>query len=393
MAQTYDPYGTVYVSAGSGASSFGYTGEQVDANGLVYLRARYYQPSMGLFVNMDPSRQEMNPYRYAFNSPTNYVDPEGTFPCTSPSCESSIPIGGASSLIPPTRVINIVLNIVSAFGNCGTAGQLARMYSDYMEGYWDQFILDMTANGWIVNTTVNAVVPLLIDNQDVASYVQRAIRIDPLYYERKFQAGSTAYRIGRYAGRLTSWAIAGAELVVGLPAALSNLGITLVVGAGAGGCAAVTAGSCVGLGGLAVAVEGSVSVGALLVAAHGGAVIYSNFVNEISGSGGGGSSHSVPDELTISDDQLGPKMRSHLEDYGRDVTNEADRNWYIEKIHDVFDNPDQIRFGPSPTPPGNNEYYFIKGNDLLRVTESGEFISLYRGANSPWLQNMTVVVP
>jgi uncharacterized protein RhaS with RHS repeats len=44
LAQSYDPFGGLLTSAGSGGSVFDYTGEQVDADtGLVYFRARYYQ--------------------------------------------------------------------------------------------------------------------------------------------------------------------------------------------------------------------------------------------------------------------------------------------------------------------------------------------------------------
>ena len=49
---------------GAGTSRYGWTGEQVDSSGFVYLRARYYAPSMGRFMQMDPSRQEVNPYPY-----------------------------------------------------------------------------------------------------------------------------------------------------------------------------------------------------------------------------------------------------------------------------------------------------------------------------------------
>lgn len=69
LAQTYDPYGSVYTSVGVDASSYGFTGEQVDANGLVYLRARYYQPRQGRFFQLDPSRQEVNLYQYSYSNP------------------------------------------------------------------------------------------------------------------------------------------------------------------------------------------------------------------------------------------------------------------------------------------------------------------------------------
>jgi RHS repeat-associated protein len=33
---------------------FTFTGEMVDANDLVYLRARYYHPGLGVFPSLDP---------------------------------------------------------------------------------------------------------------------------------------------------------------------------------------------------------------------------------------------------------------------------------------------------------------------------------------------------
>src|SRR3990172_10108509 len=81
LAQTFDPYGNGYVSAGSATSSLGFTGEQTDSNGFVYLRARYYNPAHGRFAQVDPSRQERNPYEYSIGNPINYIDPTGYLPC------------------------------------------------------------------------------------------------------------------------------------------------------------------------------------------------------------------------------------------------------------------------------------------------------------------------
>ena len=42
LAKGYEPYGERLGSAGSGGTMYGYAGEQTDASGLVYLRARFY---------------------------------------------------------------------------------------------------------------------------------------------------------------------------------------------------------------------------------------------------------------------------------------------------------------------------------------------------------------
>jgi RHS repeat-associated protein len=63
---------------------FGFTGEQHDpATGLLYLRARYYQPGLGRFLSADavqpnaPGTQGYNLYAYVANNPTTWVDPTG----------------------------------------------------------------------------------------------------------------------------------------------------------------------------------------------------------------------------------------------------------------------------------------------------------------------------
>src|SRR5688572_28260935 len=83
-ANTYDPFGNLYrASTGTAASAFGFTGEQTDGNGLINLRSRYYDPSIGVFTQRDAfggmagAPQSMNPYAYVHNNPVRYVDPSG----------------------------------------------------------------------------------------------------------------------------------------------------------------------------------------------------------------------------------------------------------------------------------------------------------------------------
>ncbi|HDD24953.1 MAG TPA: RHS repeat-associated core domain-containing protein, partial [Chloroflexi bacterium] len=61
------------------------TGEAQDTTGLLYLRARYYDPTTGRFLTRDPVPcvatlpQTLNPYAYALNNPVLYTDPSGEF--------------------------------------------------------------------------------------------------------------------------------------------------------------------------------------------------------------------------------------------------------------------------------------------------------------------------
>ena len=57
---------------------FKYCGEYVDEEtGFVYLRNRYYDPSIGFFTTIDPAMDGVNWYAYCGNNPTSYKDPHG----------------------------------------------------------------------------------------------------------------------------------------------------------------------------------------------------------------------------------------------------------------------------------------------------------------------------
>ena len=84
----YDEFGNAQVS---GSTSFlnetGYTGSILDdSTGLVYMNARFYDPSTGRFLSQDtyfgsayqPWTQHL--YSYCGNNPANYVDPTGHTP-------------------------------------------------------------------------------------------------------------------------------------------------------------------------------------------------------------------------------------------------------------------------------------------------------------------------
>jgi RHS repeat-associated protein len=52
-------------------------GHQEDETGLIYMRARYYEPTTGRFVSEDPARDGVNWYLYADGNAVNRVDADG----------------------------------------------------------------------------------------------------------------------------------------------------------------------------------------------------------------------------------------------------------------------------------------------------------------------------
>ncbi|OQY23170.1 MAG: hypothetical protein B6I35_04330 [Anaerolineaceae bacterium 4572_32.2] len=82
----YSPFGVPTYAAGQSAGSFGFAREQYDpstgsgragASGLIFLRAHYYDPSVGRFLTRDtypalaPAPQSLHRYVYCGNDPVN----------------------------------------------------------------------------------------------------------------------------------------------------------------------------------------------------------------------------------------------------------------------------------------------------------------------------------
>src|SRR5262249_37807564 len=83
----YQSYGAQLDHAGNAASSYLFTGQQLDQeSGLYYLRARYYDAANARFLGRDPATGEMdgpltqNKYLYANANPENLTDPTGRDP-------------------------------------------------------------------------------------------------------------------------------------------------------------------------------------------------------------------------------------------------------------------------------------------------------------------------
>ena len=79
----YDAWGNKLASAGS-IPLYGYTGREPDETGLIYYRARYYDPTLGRFTQRDPIGLQggLNQYAYVGGNPVNLRDPFGDRPLT-----------------------------------------------------------------------------------------------------------------------------------------------------------------------------------------------------------------------------------------------------------------------------------------------------------------------
>ena len=75
----YAPFGQATVQGGGSVQPYQFTGREADETGLMYYRARYYNPGWGRFVSQDPIgfAGGINPYVYCGNDPIGATDPSG----------------------------------------------------------------------------------------------------------------------------------------------------------------------------------------------------------------------------------------------------------------------------------------------------------------------------
>ncbi|MDP3723997.1 MAG: RHS repeat-associated core domain-containing protein, partial [Candidatus Omnitrophota bacterium] len=80
----YTPYGSLNRREGSVTVPQKFTGQRLDTTtGLYFYNARYYDPSLGRFIQADPvvpvpgDPQALNRYSYVRNNPLTYTDPSG----------------------------------------------------------------------------------------------------------------------------------------------------------------------------------------------------------------------------------------------------------------------------------------------------------------------------
>lgn len=119
-SMSFDPYG---MPLGTNPDNFGFTGEQTDANGLNYRRARYYDPTLGIWTAED-LLETPNRYAYVGGNPTNFVDMNGLQGINSDTIDSTG--GNRPVLTPPTG---------SAYVEAGFAFGLATLGSGLSTTY------------------------------------------------------------------------------------------------------------------------------------------------------------------------------------------------------------------------------------------------------------------
>jgi RHS repeat-associated protein len=116
-AQRFDAWGKLEQAAGS-VPTYGYTGREPDATGLIHYRARYYHPGIGRFVSRDPLGLSagINPYAYAEGNPVLFNDPDGLMAALAWNSASSYVSQNGTRILDGTQTVLDVAGLVPGFG-------------------------------------------------------------------------------------------------------------------------------------------------------------------------------------------------------------------------------------------------------------------------------------
>lgn len=104
----YDVYGKPLTLSAVGNRLF-FTGREYDTeSGLSFHRARYYYPGLGRFLSREPAPVEPHLYRYVFNAPLSWADPDGFMSVVlGPNGGAGLPPGWGGRDTPPSISIDI----------------------------------------------------------------------------------------------------------------------------------------------------------------------------------------------------------------------------------------------------------------------------------------------
>lgn len=170
---TYDIWGNPLTTEETIPNPFRYSGELWDETaGLQYLRARWYDPSMGRFISKDTYEGDisnplsLNLYTYVSNNPLRYIDPSGHkqmdygpgwFPGPTSSGGGGIPSSHRGITLPKVTVVKPKVNSIKPSYNFqikkvevpkGTGNSIKSGSLDSLPNNAQTMYNKYDANGW-----------------------------------------------------------------------------------------------------------------------------------------------------------------------------------------------------------------------------------------------------
>lgn len=234
---TYEPFGNLLAEVGNRQTVYGYVGEQQDNSGLVYLRARYYDPRLRIFISRDPwggnkwRPATFNQYTYALNNPLTYIDPSGEM------CILGFSVGWGRDCTAEEvgRAIQLV-NFISGFFTSPAFAQgflyelvdsVAVVGPSTVSGLLEVFLTDTKIGQTLKQTIASVAIEGCGADPKVVGFL-----LTP--YSSVVNNPDPYFQLGRATGR-------GAALALALGEISGGVGGTLALGISTGGISLVTA--------------------------------------------------------------------------------------------------------------------------------------------------------
>lgn len=140
---TYDAFGELLDQSGTFGNSFQFAGEQRDSEtGLDYLRARYYDPSLGRFISKDAfpgyldDPMSQHDYQYAHANPVSNTDPSGYFSSLQEVGSALLLAGTLASIGAVSGGVGFGLGYIGGAIATGASGEeILGMFGDWGGGF------------------------------------------------------------------------------------------------------------------------------------------------------------------------------------------------------------------------------------------------------------------
>jgi RHS repeat-associated protein len=194
----YSLYGLTTYRAGTNDTPFlfnGRYGVQTDPNGLLYMRARYYNPYLCRFINPDPSgfAGGLNFDAYANGNPVSYLDPFGLDAQSTGDSDNSSLYISVSNQIPGQPCITCHgVSYQGYYGGVNSFYGLPGSGPDALKGYSE--VEEMA-----INATPIILSPLMGFESGIATVTEDGILQGANYAQRTFN--STFSSGGTFAGQ------------------------------------------------------------------------------------------------------------------------------------------------------------------------------------------------
>jgi len=153
----YSAYGAVVNATGTAVNERGFNGHAFDElSGLVYMKARYYDPELGRFISPDTlvpdpkNPQALNRFAYAYNNPVTNADPTGHAPVAAAVLSAVIVTAKTTStLVAVTAWVGAGLSVAGYYSKDPLLSSIGSVLLGFAGGYVSSAPLSPVAKGLV----------------------------------------------------------------------------------------------------------------------------------------------------------------------------------------------------------------------------------------------------